>query len=92
MSRTILDGHGLLSLLVPYDEHHVLEDEEKKVMGVKKESYIFLTRKRRESKYEVSISRIDQLLRNESICVMSSNSCCSVNCCQYFAREKTSIV
>jgi hypothetical protein len=75
LSRTILDGHCLLSLLVAYDEHHMSKDEDEKVVGVKKKSYIFLKRKQRESKHEASISRIDQLLSNESICVMSLNNC-----------------
>jgi hypothetical protein len=66
-------------LLAAYDDHHVLEDEEEIIKGVKKESYIFLKRKRRESKHEASISKIGQLLSNESICVISSNSCCSIN-------------
>jgi hypothetical protein len=32
-------------LLVAYDEHHVLEEDEKGVVGVKKKIYIFLKRK-----------------------------------------------
>ncbi len=44
---------------------------------MKKKSYIFFKKKQRESKHGASISRIDQLLSNESFCVMSSNSCCS---------------
>jgi hypothetical protein len=35
LSQTILDGHFLLSLLIAYDEHHVLEEDEG-VIGVKK--------------------------------------------------------
>ncbi len=45
MSPTILDGHCLLPLLVTYDEHHVLEDKEERVVGVKKKSYTFLLKK-----------------------------------------------
>jgi hypothetical protein len=62
-------------LLVTYDEHHVWEDEEEGIVGVKKKNYIFLKRKQRESKHEASISKIDRLLSNESICAMSSTSC-----------------
>jgi hypothetical protein len=60
-------------LLIAYDEHHVLEEDEG-IVGVKKKNYIFWKRKRKESGHEVSISRIDRLLSNESICAMSSNS------------------
>ncbi len=38
--QTILDGHFLLSLLIAYDEHHVLEEDEG-VVGVKKKIYTF---------------------------------------------------
>jgi hypothetical protein len=41
LSRTILDGHYLLSLLATYDEHHVTEDEEEGVVGVKKKVTFF---------------------------------------------------
>ncbi len=40
-SRTILDGHYLLSFLVTYDEHHVLKEDEKGVVGVKKKLHFF---------------------------------------------------
>jgi hypothetical protein len=80
LSQTILDGHFLLSLLIAYDEHHLLEEDEG-VVGVKKKVHTFLKRKQRESKYEAFLSKIDLFLNNESICSMSSNYCCSFNCC-----------
>jgi hypothetical protein len=80
LSQTILDGHFLLSLLIAYDEHHLLEENEG-VVGVKKKVHTFLKRKQRESKYEAFLSKIDLFLNNESICSMSSNYCCSFNCC-----------
>jgi hypothetical protein len=61
-------------LLIAYDEHHVLEEDEG-VVGVKKKNYIFLKRKWKELGHEASISRIDHLLSNESIFAMSSNNC-----------------
>jgi hypothetical protein len=42
LSRTILDGHCLFSLLVAYDEHHVLEDKEEIIVGVMKKGYLFI--------------------------------------------------
>jgi hypothetical protein len=60
LSQTILDGHFLSSLFIPYDEHHVSKDNEK-VVGVKKK-FTFFFEKKKESKDEASISRIDRLL------------------------------
>jgi hypothetical protein len=59
---------------------------------VEKKGYTFVKRKRKESSDETSISKIDWLLCNESICNVNSNSCCSFNCYQYFPHEKMSIV
>ncbi len=59
MSWTILDGHCLSSLLIAYDEHHVLEEDEKGVVGVKKKNYTFLKRKQKESKDEAFLSKIE---------------------------------
>jgi hypothetical protein len=36
LSQTILKGHSLSSLLATYDKHHVSEEDEKGVVGVKK--------------------------------------------------------
>ncbi len=57
--QTILDGHFLLSLFIAYDEHHVLEEDEKGVVGVKKKNYTFLKRKQKESKDEAFLSKIE---------------------------------
>jgi hypothetical protein len=57
LSQTILDGHYLSSLFIPYDEHHVSKDNEK-VVGVKQKIAFFFL-KGKESKDEASISRID---------------------------------
>jgi hypothetical protein len=52
LSQTILDGHFLSSLLIAYDEHHVLEEDEEGVLGVKKKDYTFKKIKQEESKDE----------------------------------------
>jgi hypothetical protein len=44
LSQTILDGHCLSSLFIPYDEHHVSKDNER-VVGVKEKNYIFFEKK-----------------------------------------------
>jgi hypothetical protein len=49
----------LLSLLIAYDEHHVLEEDEEGVVGVKKKTYTFFKRKQSVSKDEVVLSKID---------------------------------
>ncbi len=59
MSRTILNGHFLSSLLIAYDEHHVLEEDEKGVVGVKEKKIKNLKKTQRESKHKASISKID---------------------------------
>jgi len=46
--QTILDGHFLLSLLIAYEEHHVLEEDEKGIIDVKKKNYTFLKKNQRE--------------------------------------------
>jgi hypothetical protein len=48
-----------LSLLIAYDEHHVLEEDEEGFVGVKKTIYTFLKRKQEESKDEAFLSKID---------------------------------
>jgi len=44
LSQTILDGHFLSSLFIPYGEHHVSKDNEK-VVGVKKKFTFFFEKK-----------------------------------------------
>jgi hypothetical protein len=91
LSQTIIGGHCLSSLFIAYDECHVLEKDER-VVGVKKNFKTFLKRKQSESKDEGSLSMIDQVPNNESICSVSLNSCCFFNYCQYFLCENASIV
>ncbi len=69
----------------------MLKEDEKGVVGVKKKLHFF-EKKQRELRHEASISRIDQLLSSELVCVVSSNSCFSFNYCQYFVCEKMSIM
>jgi hypothetical protein len=55
---------------------------------VKKKKKTFHKRKRKASNFDVSMSRMDKLLFEESICNVGTVIYYSLNCCQYFPHEK----
>ncbi len=58
-------------------------------IGVENKKYSFHKRKNNVINFEGSISRIEKVLLEESVCNVGAAKCCTMNCCQHFPHEKT---
>jgi len=82
----------LRAIFKSYDDSHIFDVDVEWKIGVKKKQYTFHKRKRKVLDSDVSMSRMDKLLFEESICNVGTIVHCSLNCCQYFPHEKIAFV
>jgi hypothetical protein len=73
-------------------DNHIYDVDAREKLVFKKKQYTFHKKKWKALYFDVSMSRMDKLLSEESICNVGSVVCCSFDCCQYFPHEKTSLV
>jgi hypothetical protein len=81
-------GYSLRALfLKSYDDSHIFDVDVEQKIGVKKKQYTFHKRKRKALVSNVSMSRMDKLLFEESICNVGTIGYCILNCCQYSTQR-----
>jgi hypothetical protein len=77
LAQTILDKYPLRKHLTAFNETHILEDEDVRVVGVKKKIH---KRKHIGVDSEGFISRIEKVLLVESMCSANASIYCTMNC------------
>jgi hypothetical protein len=64
-----------------YNDNHIFDVDAEGEVGVKKKQYIFHNKKKKALDFDVSMSRMDKLLSEESICDVGVVFHCSLNFC-----------
>jgi hypothetical protein len=80
------------SFLKSYDDNHISYVNVEGTIGVKKKKKTFQKRKIKALDVDVPMSRVDKFLYKESIRTIRTIVSCSLNCCQYFSCEKTTLM
>jgi hypothetical protein len=88
LAQTILDGYPFIKHFIAFNETHISDVDDVGVVGVKKKKCSFHKRKRSAIDFKGSVSRIEKMLIEESMCNVGAEKCCTMNCFQHFPREK----
>ncbi len=86
--QTIFDGYLLIEHFITFHDTHILDVANVGSIGVKKKKNSVHKTKRNVIDSKGSISRIEKMLLEESMCNVGVEKCCTMNCCQHFFREK----
>lgn len=73
------------------EDNHISNVDIKGAIGVKKKQYTFHKKKKKTLDVDIPMSRIDNLLYEESIQIVQAIVYCSLNCFQYFLCKKNYI-